>query len=59
MKIVKNISDGELMIPNVGVVQPGAKIKVSDDFHNPNFADEKADSEESGGEQKTGKKAKA
>ena len=58
-KIVKNISDVELMIPNVGLVQPGAKVKVPDDFHNPNFVEDKPESEVQSGEQRPGKKQKA
>ncbi len=36
-KVVKNISDMELTIPNVGMVQPGGTIEVPADFNNPNF----------------------
>lgn len=36
-KVVKNISDMELTIPNVGIVQPGGTIEVPADFNNTNF----------------------
>ncbi len=38
-KIVKNISDKKLAIPNVGEVEAGETIEVSDGFHNANFED--------------------
>lgn len=54
-KIVKNISEQTLSIPNVGRVEAGKQIEVPDSFNNPNFAnvsretkgEEKADTEES------------
>lgn len=36
-KYVKNISQNELTIPNVGVVQAGQVVLVPSDFNNPNF----------------------
>lgn len=40
-KEVKNVSDTALAIPGVGIAEPGATIKVPDDFNNPNFKDVK------------------
>jgi hypothetical protein len=37
MKTVKNISEQELAIPEVGVVKSNETISVPDDFHNANF----------------------
>lgn len=33
----KNISDQELVIPNIGVVMPGATIEAKEELHNPNL----------------------
>lgn len=40
-KLVKNISDQELAIPNVGVVGAGQTIEVDGDFNNANFVEVK------------------
>ena len=34
---VKNITKEELMVPNVGIIKPGAIVEVPEDFHNINF----------------------
>lgn len=36
-KTVKNITESELSLPNIGVVAAGETVTVPDDFHNPNF----------------------
>ena len=40
-KIVKNISDQELTVPGIGVVEAGASVEVPTDFHNVNFTEVK------------------
>lgn len=37
MKLVKNISEQDLSIPDVGVIKAGETGTVPDDFNNPNF----------------------
>ena len=34
---IRNISDQDLVIPNVGIVAPGAVIDAPEGFHNANF----------------------
>ena len=43
MKTVKNLTDQELSLPNIGVVKAGETIEVPDDFHNGNFEDVKTE----------------
>lgn len=43
-KVVRNISESELTIPDVGVVKPGQTITVPVDFNNANFEVVKSES---------------
>jgi len=36
-KVVKNITEQDLTIPDVGVVKSGETVEVPVDFNNPNF----------------------
>ena len=36
-KVVKNITEQDLTIVDVGVVKAGETVTVQDDFNNPNF----------------------
>lgn len=40
-KVVRNISENELVIPNIGVVKAGDTIEVPADFNNANFVEVK------------------
>lgn len=60
-KIVKNISEQTLSIPNVGRVEAGKQIEVPDDFNNPNFENvsretKPEETSEDGAEEKGNKK---
>lgn len=64
MKKVKNISDQDLAIPNVGIAKAGEIISVGDDFHNANFvevgkekSDERANEKDEEKEEETAPKS--
>ena len=43
-KVVKNLTDQDLTLPNIGIAKAGETIKVPDDFHNGNFEEVKPSS---------------